>query len=415
MAVAKQVKQDDTFYKYMVDSPEVVEKKSGTYIHPLFFLVYYNLLNIYRIEEPNHHLLKEYPEVKRYYSHILKDESELPSTFQDIKTMAEKNIVYDSGVFYEEIEVENTFLLQLLIESYGKKYYSKRFTLSSRRKREYETTSVPYEIAPIFRILNIEETSGRRMGRPISFTGSIAHEMNPKIEIKGTSFHSVWSTGHHFSLAHAFSLFTNSLPFVSKDSVNKINTINPAVFQVVSGDRNYPKKTTGEPRQSVTCLDDVLDFVEHHKKIYFQQYEEVQIKKEITDFINSKITNKQKVTLAKFFNGSKQIVYPCTLTNGYRNFYSYTYQRTVTRYIDELRDGLTAHLFSMLQMDSSLASGCSPDNTDMTNFSTLRGRIMVYNNEVAFEKPDYFIPKLTNDSKEKAEQLTFLQEEGSPA
>lgn len=410
MVVAKAIKEGDIFYKYIVSSSEITEKSAGTYIHPIFHLAYFNLLHIYKILEPEHYLLKKYDDSKRYYSHVVKDKSSFTEDREGLNRITSQITTERIPEFYNEVEVENTLLLQYLIENYGTKYLSETYMLVSRRARMYETSDVPNELSSLFSLLGISEVLYQIRYRP-GFMRSNHAAVAEKLPV--SLFRSISSESRVFSFAKMTARLLETFIFDSKESVTRTKIISNDFIQIPNSVNQY--QSGWRPAGAPASLDQVLSYLKKEKTDFIESYERIKIKEEITDFINKKITNQNKKEIAAFFSAKKEFVYPIRFSVRSR-YGPYTSRNTRDGFFEECRTGCFPQTIFLFMIEPDFISGGILSTDSLQPFNGVHSNSIIYTKENRMAEPKHIVPMMDKPEQEKSEQLSFLEEEeGAPA
>lgn len=303
MAVAKMLKPYETFYKYILSSSEVYTKNGKTYLTPNFYFAYRKILYFYLQEEPGHPLLSEI-DGPVLYSHLVKEDFYRKPA--DEKTAFLKDSNYPLEHIYEEVEVEQTLLLQYLIETYEHSYSFEHYTLTSRRKREYQIAAVPDGLLPIFKRLNFDISI-----RENQKAGKNSYGRNQASLLKETNFsggflvHSVSSSTEMFSFSAMVEqqMHRSPLLFVDSERVDGKFPLTSHYFK----DPNNSSRSLG--------LTTLLAGFEMQKKNFLFRYQNLSIKEETLEYLAERLTNQDKLILNDFLSEKRHIMNRRHLSN----------------------------------------------------------------------------------------------------
>lgn len=303
MAVAKMLKPYETFYKYILSSSEVYTKNGKTYLTPNFYFAYRKILYFYLQEEPEHPLLRE-TDRPALYSHLVKEDFYRKPADEKTAFLRASNCQLED--IYEEVEVEQTLLLQYLIENYEYSYSFEHYMLTSRRKREYQIAAVPDGLLPIFKRLNFDIST-----RENQKAGKNNYGLNQASLLKETNFsgaflvHSVSSATEMFSFSAMVEqqMHRSPLLFVDSERVDGKFPLTPHYFK----DRNNPSKSLG--------LTTLLAGFEVEKKKFLLRYQNLSIKEEVLEYLAARLTNQDKLILNDFLSEKRHIMNRMYLSN----------------------------------------------------------------------------------------------------
>lgn len=426
MAVNAAVKGRLPFYKHMIDAPEFIEREDGIYLDPIFYLAYFNILNIYRIIEPEHPMLKPVDDQKRYYSDTTKDEIGMfaehvqNGSLNNIQVKSTRLNDENFAFFYEEIEVENTVLLQYLMVSFGKKSLANSYKLTSRRKRKYELTAVPVELRGIFDALGIYST--QRAMRPVSFSNVTNGDYRERFQKKTLDtnqivlFHSIAINQRTFSLGKVLAQCMTRFIFYSKESVERHSILPTGILQITAVN-GFPRPLTELPRftgdaiEKPPSLNQLLNYIQARQSYFYKQYNEVGITQEVKSALNQRITNETKKEVARFFSGHHQFVQQISLSRpvrheNYPDYRVHTFQSVYK----ELQTGFYGQMFACLRINPELASGSFLSSEQLSCYSIIRTPGLMYKEVSEIIPPNQLMPLIAESAPEQTEQLSLLEE-----
>lgn len=414
----------------MINVPEFTQKEKGVYLNPIFYLSYFNILNIYRIIEPKHPMLKPLNDGKRYYSETTKDEESMfhehvvNGNINNLRNSSTMITQQEFQFFYEEVEVENTVLLQYLMVTFGKKSLSTSYRLLSRRKRKYELAAVPIELRGVFDALGIY--SSERGMKPRNFTtvseGDYREQFTNKMLYTNqiALFHSVVDNQTTFSLAKVLAECMTKFLFYSKESVERnknfptgllqITTINGLPRDLWESPRYY-----SDPIEKPPSLNQLLNYIQARQNVFYKQYDALEIRKELKSVINQKITNETKKKVANFFGGQQDFIHQISFSRPASPDYGTDYRlNTFNSIYKEVQTGLYGQMFACLQMRPELKIGNFLSKTTYNCYNVIRTPGMMYKETADIVPPNQLMPIITEKPQEQTEQLSLL-EEGAPA
>lgn len=418
MAMHKAVLPNKPFFKFKTTEKEYSVKENETYLDLLFFLGYFNLLYYFRHHEPNHPLLKPIESETVYTSFIGSEETYKAERKDTLILSLDREFDWSTGEpFFKKVVVENTFLLQYLLEEYGERSLYCSLSMRSRRQSYYDTSVIPQEFSSVLKALNIKNKSNSsrplidgRFGRFNFSKGTRTKTMN----VPGCTKHI-----KEFSLFEALSLIMPRLPFVCLSDVEDFVS-DPRYIQVSfykSIRKRFYKNTL---LLETERLDNVLAFLKQVKEEREEEYVSIAISKEVKAVLDKKMTNKDKVFVSSFVDNEIYSIRFLSLTQceGFSStYYSYS-RKTYDR--DEIISfyhlGLLGQLFSLFYKNEKMMHGNACHSRSYLSLSIHH----LLDQHVTFKKEERLLiesgldilPIMSESLKKKPIQLSMFELEG---